>query len=149
MGRYTDHHGVQIPSKYASNITLINELNNVFAYALKQRTAHQHKRLPLPHPHNEVLCSVQQRSLIRSNPYKAAAPTGYVLKENEEKLINVLTDIFNTSLGQAIDPPVALQSAIMMKYFEWLVTQHIKVEPLSPYLKAEGQLHTQHSSKTS
>ncbi|KAK1787339.1 hypothetical protein P4O66_002838 [Electrophorus voltai] len=92
-----------------------------------------------------------QRTLRRVNPRKAAGPDnipGNVFKECADQLAYVLTDIYNTSLSQAIVPqcfkattavplpkkspaltfkdyrPVAL-TPIMMKCFERLAKDHI------------------------
>ena len=91
-------------------------------------------------------------TLLRINPRKAAGPDnipGRVLKDCAEELTDVLTDIFNISLSQAVVPscfkettiipvpkksspsgfndyrPVALTSTIM-KCFERLVMKQIK-----------------------
>ncbi len=93
-----------------------------------------------------------RKTLSRINPRKAAGPDnipGRVLKDCAAQLMDVLTDIFNTSLSQAIVPtclksttiipvpkkspvsclndyrPIAL-TPIMMKCFERLVMQKIK-----------------------
>ncbi len=93
-----------------------------------------------------------RKTLSRINPRKAAGPDnipGRVLKDCAAQLTDVLTDIFNTSLSQAVVPtclksttiipvpkkspvsclndyrPIAL-TPIMMKCFERLVMQKIK-----------------------
>ncbi|KAK1805611.1 hypothetical protein P4O66_019892, partial [Electrophorus voltai] len=92
-----------------------------------------------------------QRTLCRVNPRKAAGPDnipGYVFRDCADQLVHILTDIYNTSLSQAIvlhcfkattivplpkkSPaltlndyhPVAL-TPIMMKCFIKLVKDHI------------------------
>ncbi len=112
------------------------------------------KKLPTP-PNDQALsvCSRRKEDLSRINPRKAAGPDnipGRVLKDCAPQLTDVLTDIFNTSLSQAVahmsqskqsyryqkSPvsclndyrPIAL-TPIMMKYFERLVMQKIKTQP--------------------
>ncbi len=102
-----------------------------------------------------MLCLIAadvRKTLSRINPRKAAGPDnipGRVLKDCAAQLTDVLTDIFNTSLRQAVVPtclksttiipvpkkspvsclndyrPIAL-TPIMMKCFERLVMQKIK-----------------------
>ncbi len=104
---------------------------------------------------SEALClsaADVRKTLSRINPRKAAGPDnipGCVLKDCAAQLTDVLRDIFNTSLSQAVVPtclksttiipvpkkspvsclndyrPIAL-TPIMMKCFERLVTQKIK-----------------------
>ncbi|KAL0153248.1 hypothetical protein M9458_051423 [Cirrhinus mrigala] len=106
-------------------------------------------------PNDQVLCLSAadiRKTLSRINPRKAAGPDnipGRVLRECAAQLTDVLTDIFNTSLSQAVVPtclkstsiipvpkkspvsclndyrPIAL-NPIMMKCFERLVMHHIK-----------------------
>ncbi|KAL0190088.1 hypothetical protein M9458_017187, partial [Cirrhinus mrigala] len=106
-------------------------------------------------PNDQVLClsaADVRKTLSRINPRKAAGPDnipGRVLRECAAQLTDVLTDIFNTSLSQAVVPtclkstsiipvpkkspvsclndyrPIAL-TPIMMKCFERLVMHHIK-----------------------
>ncbi len=109
----------------------------------------------LTSPNNQVLClspADVRKTLSRINPRKAAGPDnipGRVLRDCAAQLTDVLTDIFNTSLSQAVVPtclkstsiipvpksspvsclndyrPIAL-TPIMMKCFERLVMHHIK-----------------------
>lgn len=85
-----------------------------------------------------------RKTLSRINPCKAGSPEnipGHVLRDCAEQLTDVLTDIFNTSLSQAVILtclitttgtkevihdylPIALNR--IMKYFERLVMHHIK-----------------------
>ncbi len=106
-------------------------------------------------PNDQALClsaADVRKTLSRINPRKAAGPDnipGRVLKDCAAQLTDVLTDIFNTSLSQAVIPtclksttiipvpkkspvsclndyrPIAL-TPIMMKCFERLVMQKIK-----------------------
>ncbi|KAL0195209.1 hypothetical protein M9458_008781, partial [Cirrhinus mrigala] len=106
-------------------------------------------------PNDQVLClsaADVRKTLSRINPRKAVGPDnipGRVLRECAAQLTDVLTDIFNTSLSQAVVPtclkstsiipvpkkspvsclndycPIAL-TPIMMKCFERLVMHHIK-----------------------
>ncbi len=112
------------------------------------------QKLPTP-PNDQALClsaADVRKTLSRINPRKAAGPDnipGRVLKDCAAQLTDVLTDIFNTSLSQAVIPtclksttiipvpkkspvsclndyrPIAL-TPIMMKCFERLVMQKIK-----------------------
>ncbi len=106
-------------------------------------------------PNDRALClspADVRKTLSRINPRKAAGPDnipGRVLKDCAAQLTDVLTDIFNTSLSQAVVPtclksttiipvpkkspvsclndyrPIAL-TPIMMKCFERLVMHNIK-----------------------
>ncbi len=128
--------------------------STTFIHGLKCRTTHLHKNCPLP-PNDQALClsaADVRKTLSRINPRKAAGPDnipGRVLKDCAAQLTDVLTDIFNTSLSQAVVPtclksttiipvpkkspvsclnnyrPIAL-TPIMMKCFERLVMQKIK-----------------------
>ncbi len=111
------------------------------------------QKLPTP-PNDQALClsaADVRKTLSRINPRKAAGPDnipGRVLKDCAAQLTDVLTDIFNTSLSQAVIPtclksttisvpkkspvsclndyrPIA-RTPIMMKCFERLVMQKIK-----------------------
>ncbi len=112
------------------------------------------QKLPTP-PNDQALClspANVRKTLSRINPRKAAGPDnipGRVQKDCAAQLTDVLTDIFNTSLSQAVVPtclksttiipvpkkspvsclndyrPIAL-TPIMMKCFERLVMQKIK-----------------------
>ena len=109
----------------------------------------------VPQPGEQALCltpSSVRRVLSQINPRKAAGPdniSGRVLRDCAEQLKDVLTDIFNTSLRQAVVPkclksatiipvpkkspvsclndyrPIAL-TPIITKCFERLVMEHIK-----------------------
>ncbi|KAL0202538.1 hypothetical protein M9458_000556, partial [Cirrhinus mrigala] len=106
-------------------------------------------------PNNQAVClspADVRKTLSRVNPRKAAGPDnipGRVLRDCAAQLTDVLTDIFNTSLSQAVVPtclkstsiipepkkspvsclndyrPIAL-TPIMMKCFERLVMHSIK-----------------------
>ncbi len=111
------------------------------------------QKLPTP-PNDQALClsaADVRKTQSRINPRKAVGPAipGRVLKDCAAQLTDVLTDIFNTSLSQAVVPtclksttiipapkkspvsclndyrPIAL-TPIMMKCFERLVMQKIK-----------------------
>ncbi len=128
--------------------------STTFIHGLKCRTTHLHKNCPTP-PNDQALClspADVRKTLSRINPRKAAGPDnipGRVLKDCAEQLTDVLTDIFNTSLSQAVIPtclksttiipvpkkspvsclndyrPIAL-TPIIMKCFERLVMHNIK-----------------------
>ncbi len=114
-----------------------------------QKTAHTSQR-----PGAQSAADVR-KTLSRINPRKAAGPDnipGRVLKDCAAQLTDVLTDIFNTSLSQAVVPtclksttiipvpkkspvsclndyrPIAL-TPIMMKCFERLVMQKNQKQP--------------------
>ncbi len=112
------------------------------------------QKLPTP-PNDQAFClspADVRKTLSRINPRKAAGPDnkpGRVLRDCAAQLTDVLTDIFNTSLSQAVVPtclksttiipvpkkspvsclndyrPIAL-TPIMMKCFERLVMHNIK-----------------------
>ncbi len=126
--------------------------STTFIHGLQNDTPAQ--KLPAP-PNDQALClsaADVRKTLSRINPRKAAGPDnipGRVLKDCAAQLTDVLTDIFNTSLSQAVVPtclksttiipvpnkspvsclnvcrPIAL-TPIMMKCFERLVMQKIK-----------------------
>ncbi len=128
--------------------------STTFIHGLKCRTTLPAQKLPTP-PNDQALClsaADVRKTLSRINPRKAAGPDnipGRVLKDCATQLTDVLTDIFNTSLSQAVVPtclksttiipvpkkspvsclndyrPIAL-TPIMMKCFERLVMQKIK-----------------------
>ncbi|KAG5266241.1 hypothetical protein AALO_G00228740 [Alosa alosa] len=141
------------PQSCESNIPLLNNLNRFFArFEAQNSTCPQKTHPPL---HEQPLClsaDSVKRTLAAINTRKAAGPDnipGRALKDCAEELKDVFTDIFNTSLKQAIVPscfkaatikpvpkktapscfndyrPVAL-TPIIMKCFERLVMSHIK-----------------------
>ncbi len=119
-----------------------------------ERKRENAQKLPTP-PNDQALClspADVRKTLSRINPRKAAGPDnipGRVLKDCAAQLTDVLTDIFNTSLSQAVVPtclksttiipvpnkspvsclndyrPIVL-TPIMKKCFERLVMQKIK-----------------------
>ncbi len=125
--------------------------STTFIHGLKCTPA---QKLPTP-PNDQALClspADVRKTLSRINPRKAAGPDnipGRVLRDCAAQLTDVLTDIFNTSLSQAVIPtclksttiipvpkkspvsclndyrPIAL-TPIMMKCFERLVMHNIK-----------------------
>ncbi|KAI3358154.1 hypothetical protein L3Q82_003151 [Scortum barcoo] len=141
------------PRSCESDITLLNNLNKFFARFEEQNTTCPQKTPPPSHDQPLCLSAVSvKRTLSAINTRKAAGPDnipGSVLKDCAEELKDVFTDIFNTSLRQAIVPsgfkaatiipvpkksspscfndyrPVAL-TPIIMKCFERLVLSHIK-----------------------
>ncbi len=133
--------------------SLPDALNHFYSWFEMQNDTPAQK-LPTP-PNDQALClspADVRKTLSRINPRKAAGPdniTGRVLKDCAKKLTDVLTDIFNTSLSQAVIPtclksttiipvpkkspvsclnnyhPIAL-TPIIMKCFERLVMHNIK-----------------------
>ncbi len=127
--------------------------STTFIHGLKCRMTHLHKNCPhLPMTRRCLSAADVRKTLSRINPRKAAGPDnipGRVLKDCAAQLTDVLTDIFNTSLSQAVVPtclksttiipvpkkspvsclndyrPIAL-TPIIMKCFEKLVMQKIK-----------------------
>ncbi len=138
--------------------------STTFIHGLKCRMTHLHKNcphLPMTRPAADV-----RKTLSRIYPRKAACPDnipGRVLKDCAAQLMDVLTDIFNTSLSQAVVPtclksttiipvpkkspvsclndyrPIAL-TPIIIKCFERLVMQ--KSKPASPTHSIHSSLHT-------
>ena len=151
------------PQTCNNSTSLLNQLNDFFARFEADNNMPAQK---IPPPTNDQVLSLSpdsvRRSLRRINARKAPGPDdipGRVLRDCAEELTDVFTDIFNTSLSQAVVPtclkattiipvpkkpspschndyrPVAL-TPIMMKCFERLVMQHIKstLHPaLDPY----------------
>ncbi len=142
-----------LPQACDDDPSLPDTLNHFYSrFEMQNDTPAQ--KLPTP-PNDQALClsaADVRKTLSRINPRKAAGPDnipGRVLKDCAAQLTDVLTDIFNTSLSQAVDPtnlksttiipvskkspvsclndyrPIAL-TPIMMKCFERLVMQKIK-----------------------
>ncbi|KAK0154042.1 hypothetical protein N1851_003863 [Merluccius polli] len=96
------------PQTCDSDTTLLNNLNNFFGrFEADNSTPAQ---MSPPPADDQVLClspASVRRSLSRINAGKAAGPDnipGRVLKDCAEELTDVLTDMFNTSLSQAVVP---------------------------------------------
>ncbi len=76
------------------------------------------QKLPTP-PNDQALClsaADVRKTLSRINPRKAAGPDnipGRVLKDCAAQLTDVLTDIFNTSLSQAVIPTCLKSTTII------------------------------------
>ncbi len=76
------------------------------------------QKLPTP-PNDQALClspADVKNTLSRINPRKAAGPDnipGHVLKDCAAQLTDVLTDIFNTSLNQAVIPTCLKSTTII------------------------------------
>ena len=91
-----------------SDITLLNNLNRFFARFEEQNTTRPQKTPPPSHDQPLCLSAASvKRTLSAINTRKAAGPDnipGRVLKDCAEELKDVFTDIFNTSLRQAIVP---------------------------------------------
>ncbi len=142
-----------LPQACDDGPSLPDTLNHFYSrFEMQNDTPAQ--KLPTP-PNDQALClsaADVRKTLSRINPRKAAGPDnipGRVLKDCAAQLTDVLTDIFNTSLSQAVVPtclksttiipvpkkspvsclndyrPIAL-TPIMMKCFERLVMQKIK-----------------------
>ncbi len=142
-----------LPQACDNDPSLPDTLNHFYSrFEMQNDTPAQ--KLPTP-PNDQALClsaADVRKTLSRINPRKAAGPDnipGRVLKDCAAQLTDVLTDIFNTSLSQAVVPtclksttiipvqkkspvsclndyrPIAL-TPIMMKCFERLVMQKIK-----------------------
>lgn len=141
------------PQTCDSSTSLLNQLKDFFARFEADNSTPAQKTPPPPGDQVLTLSPDSvRRSLRRTNPRKAQGPDnipGRVLRDCAEELTDVFTDIFNTSLRQAVVPtclkattiipvpkksspschndyrPVAL-TPILMKCFERLVLQHIK-----------------------
>lgn len=130
---------------YDDETSLPDALNHFYARFEMQNYILAWKRPSLPN--EQVICLSSfnvRKTLSRINPCKAGSPDnipGHVLRDCAEQLTDVLTDIFNTSLSQAVILtclitttstkevihdyfPIALNR--IMKYFERLVMHHIK-----------------------
>ncbi len=141
------------PQACDDDTSLPDALNHFYSrFEMQNNTSAQ--KLPTP-PNDQALClspADVRKTLSRINPRKAAGPDnipGRVLKDCAEQLTDVLTDIFNISLSQAVIPtclksttiipvpkkspvsclndyrPIAL-TPIIMKCFERLVMHNIK-----------------------
>ncbi len=144
------------PQACDDDTSLPDALNHFYSrFEMQNNTSAQ--KLPTP-PSDQALClspADVRKTLSRINPRKAAGPDnipGRVLKDCAEQLTDVLTDIFNISLSQAVIPtclksttiipvpkkspvsclndyrPIAL-TPIIMKCFERLVMHNIKNQP--------------------
>ncbi|KAL0174662.1 hypothetical protein M9458_030630, partial [Cirrhinus mrigala] len=142
-----------LPQACDDDTTLPDTLNEFYErFEMQNDTPAQ--KLPTP-PNNQALClspADVRKTLSRVNPRKAAGPDnipGCVPRDCAAQLTDVLTDIFNTTLSQAVVPtclkstsiipvpkkspvsclndyhPIAL-TPIMMKCFERLVMHNIK-----------------------
>ncbi len=94
------------PQACDDDTSLPDALNQFYSWFEIQNDTPAQK-LPLP-PNDQALClSPARKTLSRINPRKAAGPgniPGRVLKDCAEQLTDVLTDIFNTLLSQAVIP---------------------------------------------
>lgn len=147
--------GGSLPSTQTCNnySSLLNQLNDFFDRFEAGNTTLAQKTLPPPN--DEVLLLSREsvrRSLRRTNARKASGPDhipGCVPRDCVEELTDVLIDILNSSLSQAVVPtclkattstqswkkpspscyndyrPAALTPTII-KCFEWLDLRHIK-----------------------
>ena len=142
-----------LPQTCASDISLLNNLNSFFGRFEAGNNMPPQKTPPPPHDQALSLSAASVKKTFSSvNSRKATGPDnipGRVLKDCAEELKDVFTDIFNTSLSQAVVPtcfkstviipvpkksspstfndyrPVAL-TPIIMKCFERLVMSHIR-----------------------
>ncbi len=156
VASHTDHHYKPLPQACDDDPSLPDTLNHFYSWFEMQNDTPAQK-LPTP-PNDQALClsaTDVRKTLSRINPRKAAGPDnipGRVLKDCVAQLTDVLKDIFNTSLSQAVVPtclksktiipvpkkspvsclndycPIAL-TPIMMKCFERLVMQKNQKQP--------------------
>lgn len=140
------------PPPCEDNTDFLNSLNTFFSRFEENNTTTPTKKPVNPDSTTLQLDPADVRTtLLKVNPRKAAGPDnipGRVLRDCADSLTDVLTDIYNTSLNQAIIPasfkattivplpkkspvsslndyrPIALTS-IMMKCFERLVKAHL------------------------
>ncbi|KAF7665898.1 hypothetical protein LDENG_00128220 [Lucifuga dentata] len=102
------------------NTAFLNELNKYFGQFEALNDAPVRKTIP--HPGEQALSldvADVRGTLRRINTRKAAGPDnipGWVLKECADQLAHVLTDIFNTSLNQAVVPSCFKTATIIPKY---------------------------------
>ncbi len=91
--------------------------STTFIHGLKCRKTHLHKNRPhLPMTRHSVCPADVRKTPSRINPRKAVGPDnipGCVLKDCAEQLTDVLTDIFNTSLSQAVIPTCLKSTTII------------------------------------
>ncbi len=88
--------------------------STTFIHGLKCKMTHLHKNCPLLPTTGRSVCL--QPTLSRINPRKAAGPDnipGRVLRDCAAQLTDVLTDIFNTSLSQAVVPTCLKSTTII------------------------------------
>ncbi len=154
MASHSDHHWLQAPATGQWRWHILTRCTQPLLLTIWDAERHTCKEL-LTSPNDQVLClspADVRKTLSRINPRKPADPdniTGRVLRDCAAQLADVLTDIFNSSLSQAVvstclkstsiipvpkkSPvsclndyrPIAL-TPIMMKCFERLVMNHIK-----------------------
>ncbi|KAL0153065.1 hypothetical protein M9458_051664 [Cirrhinus mrigala] len=106
-----------LPQACDDDTSLPDALNEFYArFEMQNDTPAQ--KLPTP-PNNQVLClspADVRKTLSRVNPRKAAGPDnipGRVLRDCAAQLTDVLTDIFNTSLSQAVVPTCLKSTSII------------------------------------
>ncbi|XP_058650447.1 uncharacterized protein LOC131551470 [Onychostoma macrolepis] len=105
------------PQACDDDTSLPDALNHFYSrFEMQNDTPAQ--KLPTP-PNDQALClspADVRKSLSRINPRKAAGPDnipGRVLKDCAAQLTDVLTDIFNTSLSQAVIPTCLKSTTII------------------------------------
>ncbi len=105
------------PQACEDDTSLPDALNHFYSrFEMQNNTSAQ--KLPTP-PNDQVLClspADVRKTLSRINPRKAAGPDnipGRILKDCAEQLTDVLTDIFNTSLSQAVIPTCLKSTTII------------------------------------
>ncbi len=105
------------PQACDDDTSLPDALNHFYSrFEMQNNTSAQ--KLPTP-PSDQALClspADVRKTLSRINPRKAAGPDnipGRVLKDCAEQLTDVLTDIFNISLSQAVIPTCLKSTTII------------------------------------
>ncbi len=105
------------PQACDDDTSLPDALNHFYSrFEMQNNTSAQ--KLPTP-PNDQALClspADVRKTLSRINPRKAAGPDnipGRVLKDCAEQLTDVLTDIFNISLSQAVIPTCLKSTTII------------------------------------
>ncbi|KAL0153661.1 hypothetical protein M9458_051026 [Cirrhinus mrigala] len=106
-----------LPQACDDDTSLPDALNEFYArFEMQNDTPAQ--KLPTP-PNNQALClspADVRKTLSRVNPRNAACPDnipGRVLRDWAAQLTDVLTDIFNTSLSQAVIPTFLKSTSII------------------------------------
>ncbi|KAL0202652.1 hypothetical protein M9458_000670, partial [Cirrhinus mrigala] len=106
-----------LPQACDDDTSLPDALNKFYArFEMQNDTPAQ--KLPTP-PNNQALClspADVRKTLSKVKPRKAAGPDnipGHVLRDCAAQLTDVLTDIFNTSLSQAVVPTCLKSTSII------------------------------------
>ncbi len=109
VASHSDHHWLQAPATGLWWWSIPPRYTQPLLFTFEMQNDTPAQKLPTP-PNDQALClspADVRKTLSRINPRKAAGPDnipGRVLKDCAAQLTDVLTDIFNTSLSQAVVP---------------------------------------------